>query len=807
MAEHRVSVTVARPGAGELPEGFSEFVILWQMLDQPGVIDQVAERLELKRKDGCCGLEVFAQLLAMWTSGAVGQRALERASEGHGAALAAAAGLRRWVSQASLSRGLASVEEDQGLRFSQWLLSEAMGVSESERDSSTFYYDAFGQPWRLVDVDGRVKAFRQRGLPQGPDLPEAQRRAEGLARPGYPGRKRGEVQLHEMIVQDAGTGRFPDVRLAPGNGQRRVEMDRAAQVAAHYGRALGPDPSRVVLRYDGESAGEANVVGSLRAGVAMLSRWCDYGLLSEPRVAQWLAEAAWQEVEDSGSGPRRWAAELGQRLLAGQGVGGESLPVRLVVSRFASPDGQRHGAGVVIGQWQYEQYITVLPAPGWPAGQLVKAYYHRTGQENRFCQKDRELGRSRLISAHLAGQQVATAVGLLTWNRRLLAGAQVMGMKPRVADLSGVEAAEWASLAGAARPEPEGAPSESVQPSPAVSSRAEQPGQGTEPGQRPAGVPGTACPQTAPREPGHSTKAPAAQAGPPPPVRPAIAADRGGGADGRQDQPAASSRVKLWLALLALLGSLAWPELLSRLAGWRWGGSPGALHCPADQPMRLHRVRTMGQHTYALHFRLRHRSACHACPNRAQCTSSTQPNFSKELALTIDQADLGEPGLLAALATARRRRGSGARRPPSAGPATGAESDCPNRPARPSPPAVSPRWQLPPPDAAPPGTATPQPPTLVPSVLRSSLAALMRGCRVSVVLQLPRPDRRCPPWLAPTDAQRQHRRLSRTARLSKRLLAPGSAVELTISAPAKKARALRRLLRCGITTRSAKGTD
>jgi hypothetical protein len=450
MAEHRVSVTVARPGAGELPEGFSEFVILWQMLDQPGVIDQVAERLELKRKDGCCGLEVFAQLLAMWTSGAVGQRALERASEGHGAALAAAAGLRRWVSQASLSRGLASVEEDQGLRFSQWLLSEAMGVSESERDSSTFYYDAFGQPWRLVDVDGRVKAFRQRGLPQGPDLPEAQRRAEGLARPGYPGRKRGEVQLHEMIVQDAGTGRFLDVRLAPGNGQRRVEMDRAAQVAAHYGRALGPDPSRVVLRYDGESAGEANVVGSLRAGVAMLSRWCDYGLLSEPRVAQWLAEAAWQEVEDSGSGPRRWAAELGQRLLAGQGVGGESLPVRLVVSRFASPDGQRHGAGVVIGQWQYEQYITVLPAPGWPAGQLVKAYYHRTGQENRFCQKDRELGRSRLISAHLAGQQVATAVGLLTWNRRLLAGAQVMGMKPRVADLSGVEAAEWASLAGAA---------------------------------------------------------------------------------------------------------------------------------------------------------------------------------------------------------------------------------------------------------------------------------------------------------------------------------------------------------------------
>src|SRR5260221_1576185 len=52
-------------------------------------------------------------------------------------------------------------------------------------------WDRRGQRWVVFDLDGTRHAARQRALPQGPDLPPAQRRLHTVCAPCYTGRKRG----------------------------------------------------------------------------------------------------------------------------------------------------------------------------------------------------------------------------------------------------------------------------------------------------------------------------------------------------------------------------------------------------------------------------------------------------------------------------------------------------------------------------------------------------------------------------------------------------------------------------------------
>ncbi len=80
-------------------------------------------------------------------------------------------------------------------------------------------------------------------------MPEPVRRAGEIAKPGYSGRKRGEVQFHQMIVQDAGTGRYLGLRAAPGNGEHRAEMTWAAERCALWSDRLEVARDRAVLRH------------------------------------------------------------------------------------------------------------------------------------------------------------------------------------------------------------------------------------------------------------------------------------------------------------------------------------------------------------------------------------------------------------------------------------------------------------------------------------------------------------------------------------------------------------------------------
>lgn len=612
MTARRVSVTTSKRAAGEVAEVFTTAVVGWLHLDSLGIVEQVRKRFYLQRKDGCCGQELFGLLFFATMSGLGGQRSLQRAAAHCKAALADVMGSRSFRSQSSMSRALKSVTSEQSREFCDWLLGESLAVDEFERDRSTFHLDTFGEPWRMVDFDGRVHAIRNRALPQDEDSPEPVRRSSDLARPGYPGRKRGEVQYHRMVVQDAGSSRYLGVRLGPGNGDHRDDVSWAVDRIAAWADRLGVPRKSVCARFDGKAAGVPALVECERVGISYLTRWIEYRLLEQPEVRSLLERGNWQPVADSGSGPRREALELGNRMLGWDSPSeddeGESqvLQARLVVSRYRLEKKRKRGCGKQIGDYVYELYISTLPSSSWPAAELVEAYYGRVVEENRFGQTDSEQGCQKIVSWHLPGQELANAVSLFVWNLRLVWGANLAGWKPMQ--------------------EPEPRPR---QPRVTTAERCVRD-------------------EVGPAEPKPSSPSNAVSPEEQSPVSmtPTDLSEQDPGSG--EDVVRATKRTRRYIdhGLIAaeFVAGLRWSTLLARLPGWLWNSEEQELRCPAGEPMRWRGARQQGLNSLALEFRVARGRACRLCVLRSGCTKSNNPRFVKDLCLTVTVPDL--PSLL-----------------------------------------------------------------------------------------------------------------------------------------------------------------
>jgi len=590
MSARRVCVTTSRRASGEIAEVFTTAAAGWLRLDELGIVEQVRQRLRLERKDGCCGQELFGLLFLLFMSGLAGQRALQRAAAHCKKALSDVLGARTFRSQASMSRALRSVHSQQSREFCDWLLGGALPVGELERDSSAWHFDTFGERWRMVDFDGRVHTIRKRALPESPEHPEASRRSSELAKPGYSGRKRGEVQYHQMVVQDAGTGRYLGVRLGPGNGDHRTDVQWAVERIAEWADALDAPPRRVCARFDGKAAGAPALLDCERAGICFLTRWTAYDLLEEPEVRKVLEQGPWQVVEDSGSGPRREATALGVRRFGLYPHDRQAhdelrhLDARLVVSRYRQENGRGRGSGKQMGELVYELYITTLPAPCWPAAELVELYYGRVVEENRFGQTDCEQGRQRVVSWHLPGQQLALAISLFTWNLRLRWGADLVGWKPTPQPRQGLRRPRFV--------EPEARPRAEPCPPPASSSGEQRPR-----------------------------------------VKDQVL----------KDEKPYRRYITRGAISEEVMAALDWPRLLEGRPGWRWNADDQELSCPAGEPMHWQGTRQEASHSIALIFRVRRRAACQICSLKAGCTSSTAHSYRKDVWITIAASEL--PGL------------------------------------------------------------------------------------------------------------------------------------------------------------------
>jgi hypothetical protein len=757
---------------------------LVEWLQQRHLLDALASRLRIQRQGGYTGIDLVLFLLYFFVARLPGGlKDFDERAAPYRQPLAGLAHRRKLPARSSISRILRATQPEHSQPLADWLLRDGCGAQSLLQHPSVLTSDALGQPWHLFDLDDTRKVLRQRALPHGPDLPPAQRRAEQAA-PGYPGRKRGEVQFSRTTLQHAGSGLWLGLWLAPGNGAWRRHSQAALTTVASVCDSLGHPRPQALVRTDGAGGNVPFLHACHGHGVRYLARYGQYGLLEHDQIRSHLNDARWYAVTDSCSGPSRHATELGWLTLypghdTVQDDGSAYPPVRtrLVLSRLPAAADHKSGAGILIDGWQYELFATDLDARAWPAPDVVSTYFARA-QENRFAQEDREMGLDRIFSYHLPGQQLASLVGLWVWNLQLVLGLQLCKAPapvcPRLPRCDGM-ASEQVVLPLSSRPhagEGGGTGLSATGEGPAVDGPAAPP--------RPA-QPEPACP-------------PAAGEAESEPLR-ARSEDEGGAAfESLPDIASFSgSRQAARAVLVAALSRLPWEELLLH-PGFRYDAR-GGLVCPKGELHELQAVTVRGQcASHWLRFVAPYQ-VCTGCPHRGGCTESAAPLFRKETSLRLEW----QPGHELHQWLAKSR---GQRLPPRPTPTRPAQA-APQRAvppkrqaaagkaARPAAPRQLQNWSA---TAPPPGPCAIQPAVLQPAKLRKRYVRTCWGIEVSVQLSLPPPKERVEIY-ALTAQERQHRRKTWAERHQANALPATARVQIEFSGGEALVAVLRRIQR------------
>lgn len=432
MARPDVRVTFRQPDPARIPDVLVEGAAWFSWLLAQGKLDELGQKLRIRRQGGYCGLDIFLHLLLFVTAGPpLGFKRLWKLIQPRVGALAALAGRSSLPSPSSMTRALAAIDTQRIRPLARWMLVELTDLNELLRQRVVTTTDATASSWHIFDIDPTVVTLRQRALPRGCDLPEPLRRAEQTGNPGYAGRKRGQLQYQQVTVQHQGSGGWIHAHLTRGNGEGVVDLEAAVDSICATVDALGHACEATLARMDGAGGSVPFFATCLERGVAFVSRLNRKAMYTDAGILHLLRTERRWVVPDSGSGPVRAAIDLGWHELCADarttrpdGSPYKPVRVRIVASLYPRDPhtGRKHPGGMWLDGWQVELFATTLPDTGWPPEAVVAAYFGRASEENAFAQEDRELGLSRIASYHLPGQELAVLVGLMVWNLRLMAG-------------------------------------------------------------------------------------------------------------------------------------------------------------------------------------------------------------------------------------------------------------------------------------------------------------------------------------------------------------------------------------------------
>ncbi|QDG49185.1 hypothetical protein FIV42_00980 [Persicimonas caeni] len=463
MPDTRLNVSLQNHERSEpqraVPAHFNEYIVACEHLRGEGIFDEIEQQFRLDRS-GYQFIDAVLAGLAFFSAQPTysGLRGMLDEVNGRGwsQALAAAGGRDRLCSQASMSRVLGDIPEEMACRFKEQLLGAWTPAAPFSAYEAVLWRDCTGQSWHGFAIDGRVQPFRRRALCEGEEYPPARRRVDSLgAKPGYSGRKRADVQMETSILEHLGSGLYLAMNYAAGNGQLSDDFAQGLALIERWANARGLEPGRCFLAIDGHQGGFAQLRAALRSPVHFLTRLRYYEPLKDPAVRAQLAQQTWQKVDDSRSGPQRWATEMGDYWLG-------DARARLVVSCFEPTDGKKRGAGCFVDGLQYEVYACDLDPTAYPAAEVVTTYYARAGrQENGFARLDRHMDLEKMYSDCAPGQQVMMALGVWLHNFRAIRGAELFGeLEPIDVEAAPrkLESADTLPLAPTGAPAPHAAP-------------------------------------------------------------------------------------------------------------------------------------------------------------------------------------------------------------------------------------------------------------------------------------------------------------------------------------------------------------
>ena len=419
MGRSSAIVTRISRSRAQLPGWSGVYARLVQYFRERGVLDWLENEFCIPRGSGYQPVDAF--LVGLAYAAARATEGMQKFLTGLGAKgrceLAALGGRKRFPTQSSFSRLLASIGSEGVQAFSDMIL--ALGHDEVVAcfGESTSCKDAHGRPFRAYHCDQRVQAFRQRALPEAEDLPPPRRLGPNTAQTGYAGRKRGEVVQSRSLTMDAGTGMAVHlvVQSGPMDVSTAVGMACAA-VEASCSR-LGVAKEDTLLIHDGAGNGLEQVRASERWKQPLLVRLSLYSAIRQSDAFKSITE--WKPVVDSLSGPKREAADLEYIRYP------DDILMHTLISRFTCSSGVKSGAGFVDDGWQYEVFGSTFDSTRLRTEDYESLYYGRCGQENRFNQQDHEGAKAHLFSENSAGQQFLLTTGLAVWNCKTVLGLRL----------------------------------------------------------------------------------------------------------------------------------------------------------------------------------------------------------------------------------------------------------------------------------------------------------------------------------------------------------------------------------------------
>jgi hypothetical protein len=318
-------------------------------------------------------------------------------------------------SRSALSRFLAALDEKtvEALRtqFLADLFERATPFS-----SPGGMWDRRDQQYVVIDVDGTRQAARQRALPHLPTLPEPHRRFSEVAKPGYTGRKRGEVVRTRTTILQAHTHHWFGTFGGSGNGDLRGDLQRACLLASAYATKQQLLPSQIVLRLDGGYGDTAVLSDVLAMGLGVIARSRDYALLGRPEVLAALSRPPATHGTHAESGMVRDLYDCPSIRLVQKGPS-----VRVIIVTHPATDdpakvGQQRG-GVV-----YELFVSTVQTSAMTANDLLDLYRHRGSSDPVLADEDREQDPDRWCSHTPWGQEFWQILSQWVWNLRLELG-------------------------------------------------------------------------------------------------------------------------------------------------------------------------------------------------------------------------------------------------------------------------------------------------------------------------------------------------------------------------------------------------
>jgi hypothetical protein len=227
--------------------------------------------------------------------------------------------------------------------------------------------------------------------------------------PGYRGRKRGQVVRTRTVISQAHSYHWLGSFGNRGNGRYQEELRKGLAAICRYLTASQLDPSRTLLRLDGQYGTGAVLVDL--AGFAFVTRGKEYSVLDHPQVQARLHLPSDQVQQRTAKSDETPPLRLPQ-----VPVGPEGVLCRVIVATH--PAGKKKSpVGVTRAGLVYEVFLTNLPQQVFTACDVVELYLHRGAFEPTLSDEDREQDPDRWCS-----QSAWQCVAQWVWNLRLELG-------------------------------------------------------------------------------------------------------------------------------------------------------------------------------------------------------------------------------------------------------------------------------------------------------------------------------------------------------------------------------------------------